>query len=405
MVLKAVLEKLTESESAGYSDYQGLIADAVPKVFDSNLPTVDGDSEHLSELEKKILTHYLFWEIGEETIPMWLYQLNRKMNEILPYFNQLYETALIKYNPFDEVDYTKEIETSSESEGKSDGTETRETKSVSSDKSTFKNTDKSEDERTDSSKSVVADNRVTASDESTTGTDVTESDTKTDTSDKSSTVPSTVKKTQYDAVTDKETDTRTSTHSVKSGDVESTHTDAYSDTPEGTLSGVTSNTYLTNYRRTTDTVKDTQSTVDENGGELSRVKTGSVTETESGSSETTTTGSNSTKVSGSGTKSETKSGTVKNTGDTTTSVDGSSSGASSSVGEGESSASGEKSTDDQLVKSSTDSSTGSSRSLEHVKGKMSGTSFSSLLKEYRDTVINIDMMVIDELSVCFMNIF
>lgn len=40
-----------------------------------------------------------------------------------------------------------------------------------------------------------------------------------------------------------------------------------------------------------------------------------------------------------------------------------------------------------------------------IKGKMSAESYSSRLLEYRKTILNIDMMVIDELADLFMNIY
>ena len=43
--------------------------------------------------------------------------------------------------------------------------------------------------------------------------------------------------------------------------------------------------------------------------------------------------------------------------------------------------------------------------LETVKGKVGGENYSSLLEQYRKTFLNIDMMIIDELSDLFMNIW
>ena len=43
--------------------------------------------------------------------------------------------------------------------------------------------------------------------------------------------------------------------------------------------------------------------------------------------------------------------------------------------------------------------------IEHVKGKQSGTSYSKLLEEYRETMLNIDMEVIDSLADLFMNLW
>lgn len=50
-------------------------------------------------LNKKILDHYYFREIGLETPAMFKMFLNRKMNEIMPFYNQLYKSADIEFNP------------------------------------------------------------------------------------------------------------------------------------------------------------------------------------------------------------------------------------------------------------------------------------------------------------------
>lgn len=51
-------------------------------------------------LNSKIKTHFWFNEIGHETIDIFLFQLKVKMNEIMPYYNQMYEAELVKRDPF-----------------------------------------------------------------------------------------------------------------------------------------------------------------------------------------------------------------------------------------------------------------------------------------------------------------
>ena len=48
---------------------------------------------------------------------------------------------------------------------------------------------------------------------------------------------------------------------------------------------------------------------------------------------------------------------------------------------------------------------GTDEYIDHIYGKTGSASYSALLTEYRETLINIDMMVINELEVCFMNIY
>ena len=67
-------------------------------------------------LNQKILNHYYENEIGFETANLFKFYLNNKLNEIMPYYNQLYlaqETALT--NIFNNVDLTEESERQNES--------------------------------------------------------------------------------------------------------------------------------------------------------------------------------------------------------------------------------------------------------------------------------------------------
>ena len=50
-------------------------------------------------LNRKIYDHYFYNEIGHETVSQFLKQLKTKMNEIMPYYNKLYESELIKFDP------------------------------------------------------------------------------------------------------------------------------------------------------------------------------------------------------------------------------------------------------------------------------------------------------------------
>ena len=62
-----------------------------------------------AELNNKILNHYRFNEIGQETFGRWLFELNTALNEIMPYYNQLFYSADQDFNPIYNVDYKKSI--------------------------------------------------------------------------------------------------------------------------------------------------------------------------------------------------------------------------------------------------------------------------------------------------------
>ena len=102
-------------ESVGYNDVASVIANAIPKVFSFNFPIFD--ENYRTVLETKILKHYYTREICEETYGLWKLRLDQKLNEIMPYYNQLYKSALLEFNPFYDVDLTTQHSTTQNLEG------------------------------------------------------------------------------------------------------------------------------------------------------------------------------------------------------------------------------------------------------------------------------------------------
>ena len=51
-------------------------------------------------LNRKIIDHFYYYEIGQETPDMFRFILNRTMREIMPYYNQLYATQVMVIDPF-----------------------------------------------------------------------------------------------------------------------------------------------------------------------------------------------------------------------------------------------------------------------------------------------------------------
>lgn len=90
---------LTEGSVADY------IANSWKKIFDFEFPIWDED--YRSVLCTKILKHYYTREIGLETVGLWKLKLETKLNEIMPYYNELYESTTFKYNPLYDADYYK----------------------------------------------------------------------------------------------------------------------------------------------------------------------------------------------------------------------------------------------------------------------------------------------------------
>ena len=93
-------------ESKGFNDINSIIKGARSAIFNFKYPIFD--SAYKEVLETKILKHYYMREIGLETVGLWKHYLDMKMNEIMPYYNKLYESELLAFNPFYDVDLNRE---------------------------------------------------------------------------------------------------------------------------------------------------------------------------------------------------------------------------------------------------------------------------------------------------------
>ena len=85
------------NESAGYSKIEDIIGRAIPKIFDFDFPIFDESYRRV--LEIKILKHFYTREICEETVGLWKLRLDTRLNEIMPYYNKLYKSELLDFNP------------------------------------------------------------------------------------------------------------------------------------------------------------------------------------------------------------------------------------------------------------------------------------------------------------------
>lgn len=91
--------KLTESH--GFNDIEDILDKSWNKIF-SDFPIFD--EEYRAELCKKILRHYYTREICCETVGRWKLFISDKMKNIMPYYNQLYQSELLKIQPLVSVD-------------------------------------------------------------------------------------------------------------------------------------------------------------------------------------------------------------------------------------------------------------------------------------------------------------
>ena len=92
------------SESQGGKNVDQVLENSWNKIFDNSWSIFD--EKYRSVLCKKILKHYYTREICAESAGLWVMWLNRRMSEIMPYYNQLYESEKLKFDPLTDTDVT-----------------------------------------------------------------------------------------------------------------------------------------------------------------------------------------------------------------------------------------------------------------------------------------------------------
>ena len=275
--------------SGGSGDVDNIIANSWNKIFTSKAQFFD--EEYRSILCQKILKHYYLREICCETVGIWILWMNTRLEEIMPYYNQLYESAKIEFNPMHDVDLTRNYERNVEGTSKEDGTRTQTTQ-----------------------------------------------ETREDTSEGSRNLSG-----------NRDTDTTSNGTRNTTNESDETNRDLYSDTPQGAITGLENENYLTNARKITDNV---------NGTGNEQTNTTETTGTDYAENESTNGSTN-------GTTNSSLDGTTSNTGSSNTTED----------------------------------------YLETIAGKQGTESFSSLLNKFRETFLNIDMQVIEEFSDLFFGLW
>lgn len=259
--------------SAGADNVDEVIAGAWNKIFTSKAPFFD--ENYRSVLCQKILKHYYLREICCETVGVWKLWMNERLESIMPYYNQLYESEMIKFDPLNDVNLTRKHDRTV------DGTEER---------------------RGETSDTSNGTREVTGTNDT------------------------------------KETGTGKTATSASSDE---TKRDLYSDTPQGAITGLENENYLTNARKITDGV------------------------TSSGNEDTNTTKNTDNDYTENETTNNTKNGTNKVTGTSNTTED----------------------------------------YLETLVGKQGGETYSKMIMDFRDTFLNIDMLVIDEFKDLFFGLW
>ena len=104
--LRFICETLCrQNKSKGYDNTSTIINTSAPLLFNFDFPIFD--ENYRLPLEVKIIRHFYTREISEETVGLWKLRLEDRLNVIMPYYNELYRSALLTFNPFYDVDVTR----------------------------------------------------------------------------------------------------------------------------------------------------------------------------------------------------------------------------------------------------------------------------------------------------------
>lgn len=267
--------------SVGFTQVDTVLDRCWNQIFNTN--TTFFDENYRSVLCKKILKRYYTREIGCETVGLWKLWMNERLESVMPYYNQLYKSELIEFNPMYDVDLATRHEKENAEARHSAENETGRHEQWNMHNEAYEDN--------------YGSNRTT-------------------------------------------NDINNTKRSVNEGS-----TDLYSDTPQGSISGLENMDYLTNARKIDkDTTDDTSYS-----------------------------------------------------GTTDTNVDDKTDGVRDWT-DAENYTHSKDNTADASVNSSEDY-------FQHVLGKSGGASYSKLLSEFRETFLNIDNMVIEEFADLFMGLW
>ena len=320
-------------ESEGFSSIDAILNAARPKIFSFDYPIFDRDYKPV--LETKILKHFYTREIGAETVGLWKLWLEAAMTEIMPYYNTLYHDGLQVINPF----YTTDITEAYDAEGTKTDRSTVDKTESGSHSSQESGSHSSQESGSTTNGGTITDSRI------------------------SSTLSNTD---ESGSVTDSGSDTAT-----RDDDSQLTRWDKFSDTPQGAITNLDEDKYLTDARKITEDHTGSMVTDTTEYGKMSETErsTETIAETEDDNTRTLNT-SQTDSSSASGSESSSASGSESRTGrDETQSEAG---------------------TTDHYVR--------------HRYGR-DGLNVAQILDETRDLIMDIDRMIIRDLEPLFMHLW
>lgn len=319
-------------------------------------------TEDIEKFEKQFLLYYYTREICEETVGLWKLRLQNELNLIMPKYKELYKTLQLEYNPLFDVNYWRENKTdkSGVSGYTTDYTYTPRVRTENTNERTINESElRNEQNKNKINESKVSNEGVTRANEK----DIAKS-----------TVGS------------------RSDIGHRSDSDHSDDWDLYSDTPQGGITGIehaidgetvvetgalATNAYLTDARhKFHDGTASSDTTASSNNTEDNIAN-----ESESENTNRNTSGSSLQNIEG-----ENNSNIARTNKDDTVNV---------------TSTTGENTTNTEHNAQSNDL----RNENEHIYGKTANVTYQKLIKEYRDNIINLNKMLIEELSSLFFGLW
>ena len=106
--VRSICEGYSNMSTESGDSAKDIIQCAIPFIFDFDFPFYDETKRQ--ELETKIVKNYYFRQICCSDVEEWKLRLSNKLNQIMPYYNDLYESKKYLVNILDDVDYERKIE-------------------------------------------------------------------------------------------------------------------------------------------------------------------------------------------------------------------------------------------------------------------------------------------------------
>lgn len=104
--VRFVCESMSGLESStGADKVDEVISKSWNKIFTGKVKMFDENYREV--ICSKILKHYYLREICSETVGIWKLWMNERLEMILPYYNKLYESARLEFDPLKDVNYSR----------------------------------------------------------------------------------------------------------------------------------------------------------------------------------------------------------------------------------------------------------------------------------------------------------